>query len=433
MVFARKNCDFPWLCQFTGVSETSSSLWAPNFRDILRVRQWSFSIYIYIYIYNRWDSRPTRRNFPRKIPKKTSQMPVADFMLKSRFTSQLANFWSRPLEASIPSSTKKRHSGHIWPFLGESFLPTYLIYLSPKRCVSRCSRTWGVFSSGWPLPRIDHLRCTSLRVRPTARFTWWTTTPRSVAPVHPHQPNGPCKNLKIWQRYNGPYWECLWYHEMVRMVKTSRKLVKTSRKLVGFKFLCDAFWIVQKKIWGESTLGMERNLAWKSCQKRSSGLERLGVLQFVYRHVVIFRPGDQGFVSSERCNFQVCVPQTLPSWGTGRISQVICWLRVVDQNSFCKSEIVVGRCFFFEESGYDLDFWLWDDFVLFNNQGKKQRWKNSTQKNHRHRFPEKVQWKDHPNILFPKPYPPKINNISPKKGDHLKRNFHLPSIKFLRG
>lgn len=197
-----------------------------------------------------------------KSRKKHPQMPVADFMLKSRFTSQLANFWSRPLEASIHPQRKKGTQATSDLSLGRSLLPTYWYTYSPKRCVSRCSRTCGVFSSGWPLPRIHHLRCTSLRVRPTARFTWWTTTPRSVAPVHPHQPNGPCKNLKIWQRYNGPYWECLWYHEMVRMVKTSRKLVKTSRKLVGFKFLCDAFWSVQKKkIWGESTLGMERNHA----------------------------------------------------------------------------------------------------------------------------------------------------------------------------
>lgn len=50
-------------------------------------------------------------------------------MLKSRFTSQLANFWSRPLEASIPSSTKTRHSGHIWPFFGESFV-TNLTYIA---------------------------------------------------------------------------------------------------------------------------------------------------------------------------------------------------------------------------------------------------------------------------------------------------------------
>ena len=234
MVFARKNCDFPWLCQFTGVSETSSSLWAPNFRDILRVRQWSFSIYIYIYICI--DEIPDQLGeTSRENPEKASQN-CSDFMLKSRFTSQLANFWSRPLEASIPSSTKKRHSGQIWPFFGGGvLLPTWPTYLSPKRCVSRCSRTWGVFSSGWPLPRIHHLRCTSLPVRPTARFTWWTTSPRSVAPVHPHQANGPCKNLKIWRRYNGPYWECLWYHEMVRMVKTSRKLVKTQQEVGWFQ------------------------------------------------------------------------------------------------------------------------------------------------------------------------------------------------------
>lgn len=67
-----------------------------------------------------------------KSRKKHPQMPVADFMLKSRFTSQLANFWSRPLEASIPSSTKKRHSGHIWPFLGEEFVTNLLIYLFPE-------------------------------------------------------------------------------------------------------------------------------------------------------------------------------------------------------------------------------------------------------------------------------------------------------------
>ena len=159
--------------------------------------------------------------------------------------------------------------------------------------------------------------------------------------------------------------------------------------------------------------GWKKIMPENPAKQKSSGLERLGFLQFVYRHVVIFHAGDQGFVSSERCNFQVCVPQTLPSWGTGRISQVICWLRVVDQNSLCKSEIVVGRCFFWRIR-------VWFRFLVVrcffatikirNNDEK-----TPPEKNHRHRFPEKVHWKEHPNILFQNHTPRKLTTSPPKK------------------
>ena len=378
MVFARKNCDFPWLSQFRGVSETSrlcehpiSETYSGSGNDL--------SVYICIYIY-KWDSRPTRRNFPRKIPKKHPKMPVADFMLKSRFTSQLANFWSRPLEASIPSSTKKRHSGHIWPFLGERFcyLPDLYTY-SPKRCVSRCSRTWGVFSSGWPVPWIDHLRCTSLR-RPTARFTWWTTTPRLVALVHPHQTNGPCKNLKIWRRYNGPYWECLWYHEIGEDGEH------------------------QQGSWGKPAGGW-----WKPAGSW-------------------WKPAGSWLVSSF-----FATPFEVSTKKRSEVNQPSGWKEIMPEKILPnKNQVGWSGGGFYNLCIDMLWFSMLEIKVLIRQKGATSRFvspkhchpeakvrnndeKTPPEKNNRHRLFEKVHWKEHPNILFQNHTPRKLTTCPPRR------------------